>query len=293
MGGVLSYFWPSADPPPPDASDPPPIPVPDPTPTPAPQPPPAPPQRPVVDRSIFVQKEQNGQEIIRKGQLNGQPFCGDRLENCKVIINDFVDSVTIDRSSNSDFVLSAVRGSVFVRNCTKCRFAIVSGQFRCRDCQDCDFFLQVKTGPVIEQSTQLRIGCAVVGYPELVGHMEKAKLDPVLNLWDDIHDFTPGEGHFELVSGRSLEMGINEIGEEAVLVFTWGKAEGKRFAVTVPREELNGVARLSRAEGVKILKTEKVGEDQVLALVAARELAEVQAAFAGIRTIEIVQSANQ
>lgn len=197
-----------------------------------------------------------------------------------MIIHDFVDSVTIDRSTNSDFVISSVRGSVFVRNCTHCRFVVVSGQFRCRDCSDCDFYLQVKTGPVIEASQELRIGCGLVSYDGLYAHMDRAKLDPAVNPWNDVHDFTPGGGHFTLQPGRLLDLPINPIASP-LLVFTWGSSLRGDFAAALSREQLPVLARAS-VEAVKVLRTEKGDDGRVHAVIAGDSLEAVQAALAPI-----------
>lgn len=180
------------------------------------------PAKPQVDRSIFVQKDKKDETIIRTpGQINGNQFVANKLENCKVIVHDFCDSMMIDQCTNCQFVLSAVRGSIFARNCKQCKFAMVCGQFRCRECEECDFFMQVKTGPVVESSQNLRIGCALVSYPELAEQMKKARLDPAINIWNDVHDFTPGEGHFSLAGGEKLEMEILDNEGTPILPFTY------------------------------------------------------------------------
>lgn len=181
-----------------------------------------PPAKPRIDRSIFVQKNKTDETIVRvPGQINGNQFNADKLENCKVIVHDFCDSMMIDRCTNCEFVLSAVRGSIFARNCTNCKFALVCGQFRCRECVDCDVYMHVKTGPVIESSQNLKIGCALVNYPELEEQMKKAKLDPAVNIWNDIHDFTPGEGHYSLSVGEKLEMDILKNDAAFITPFTY------------------------------------------------------------------------
>ena len=138
------------------------------------------------------------EEIRRKpGDIGGNQFCVDELENCKVIVNDICDSMTIDRCTNCELILSAVRGSVFIRDCVDSKFQIVCGQFRCRSCTNCDFFIHVRSGPVVESSKNIRIGCSTLFYPELIDQMNQLKLDPLLNCWTDIHDFTPDEGNFK------------------------------------------------------------------------------------------------
>ncbi|KAK8894463.1 Protein Xrp2 [Tritrichomonas musculus] len=209
---------------------------------------PSAPTKPQIDRSIFVQKDKKDETIIRTpGQINGNQFAADKLENCKVIVHDFCDSMMIDRCVNCEFVLSAVRGSIFARNCKNCKFAMVCGQFRCRECEECDFFMQVKTGPVVESSQNLRIGCALVSYNELAEQMKKARLDPATNIWNDVHDFTPGEGHFSLAGGEKLDMEILNNEGTPILPFTYipSKVPGQSFNVKLDNKYWEKIVQLS------------------------------------------------
>ena len=256
-------------------------------PAPAPAPAPAQPQKPVVDRSIFVQKDKQNETIVRvPGQINGNQFVAMKLTDCKVIIHDLVDSMTLDNCKNCDFVLSAVRGSIFARNCEKCRFIMVCGQFRCRECFDCDFFMQVKTGPVIESSHDLRIGCALIAYPELLDHMQRAKLDPATNIWNDIHDFTPGDSpHFELCPGKKLDLEINEIQGDLHVFYTWGLEQGQHFVVTIKEDKEAELAKLA-ASTLKLGSTERTSNGLVCT-VAAQSREEVAELFKSLDPIDV------
>ena len=246
MGQVISYIWPSSPQTQPEEQA-----------QPAPQSnneqkaeAPKPQAKPAIDRSIFIQKEKKDETIIRTpGQINGNQFLTDKLENCKVIVTDFCDSMTIDRCTNCEFVLACVRGSIFARNCTDCKFAMVCGQFRCRDCNNCDFFMHVKTGPVIESSNNLRIGCALVAYPEMAEHMKKARLDPAVNIWNDIHDFTVAEGNFTLSSGVKLDMDILKNDAQIILPFTYPPTyDATRFSVKLADEHWLNIVKRSQDE---------------------------------------------
>ena len=215
--------------------------------------------KPVIDRSIFVQRNKNN-EIIKRfpGQINGNQFICSKLINCQVIVLDFCDSMTFDFCEDSTFILSAIRGSIFIRDCKNCKFIMVCGQFRCKGCLDCDFFMHVKTGPVIETSQNLKIGCAEISYPELYEHMEKAKINPLFNYWTDIHDFSPGEGHFTYVSGEKLH--LNELNEiESMLPFTYKKNLNlKHFNLLIPLKETFSFIKLTHNENIKIVFIEHI-----------------------------------
>lgn len=162
-----------------------------------------------VDRENLVQTQKKNEEIRRNPEdICGNQFCVDELDNCKVIVNDVCDSMMIDRCVDSELILACVRGSVFIRDCKNCKFQIVSGQFRCRSCVNCDFFLHVKTGPVVESSSNCRLGCSTLYYPELLKQMSICSLDRCVNSWTDCHDFTPKEGNYSYSNGVKLELDI-------------------------------------------------------------------------------------
>lgn len=250
---------------------------------------PAAPAKPQIDRSIFVQKDKKDETIIRTpGQINGNQFVANKLDNCKVIVHDFCDSMMFDQCVNCQFVLSAVRGSIFARNCKNCKFAMVCGQFRCRECEECDFFMQVKTGPVVESSKNLRIGCALVSYPELADQMKKARLDPAINIWNDVHDFTPGEGHFSLINGEKLEMEILDNEGTPILPFTYlpTKEEGHLFNVKLDNQHWESIVQRS-FDDLKLEGTHRETDGNFSVDISANSKEEAESIFADYSPLSV------
>jgi protein XRP2 len=207
-----------------------------------------------VPRENLVQIKLKDTEIRRNpGDISGNPFQVDELTNCKIIVTDVCDSMTIDRCVNCEFILSAVRGSIFVRDCDNSKFHLVCGQFRCRSCTNCDFFMHVKTGPVIESSKDLAIGCSNLFYPELLDQMNQAGLDPVTNCWTDIHDFTPGAGHFEYKSGAKLELSIMDVSGFTLPFTQIARGSNSVFKFRIQEAQISGLAEISQREEVHLI----------------------------------------
>ena len=136
---------------------------------------------------------------------------------------------------------------------------MVCGQFRCKDCHDCSFFMFVKTGPVIEASTNIKIGCAEIAYDGLYEHMERAKLPIVRNIWNDVHDFTKvdGEQHFVYSSGEHLKIPDLLPESESMLPFTYQKDSSlKNFTFTVSADKTQDLIKLSHQEKTRIIAIE-------------------------------------
>lgn len=218
------------------------------------------PQKKIVDRVMLVVTQKKNETIKRNpDDICGNQFCVDELEKCNVIVTDVCDSMTIDRCIDCELILSAVKGSIFIRDCKNCKFQMVCGQFRCRNCDNCDFYMHVKTGPIIESSKNVRIGCSTLYYPELLSQMKDAGLDPFTNIWNDVHDFTPGSGNFTYESGKKLEMDIMNK-DDNVLPFTFkADSEDSIFALEISEDKLHDLIQLSLQHSVRLISISKDG----------------------------------
>jgi protein XRP2 len=135
-----------------------------------------------------------GETLIKlPGEIDGEQFLVEDLDNCKVFLVDHSAQIQIDECVNCEFFIGPVASSAFVRNCKNCKFTMVVQQFRCRDLQDCDVAFYCQTEPIIETSVRLRFACINTGYFDLKPHMDKAGIDPLNNNWSMVYDFTKNE----------------------------------------------------------------------------------------------------
>jgi hypothetical protein len=113
--------------------------------------------------------------------------------------------------------------------------------------------MHVKTGPVIESSSDLAIGCSTLYYPELLDQMSQAGLDPATNCWTDIHDFTPGPGHFEYKSGTKLDLSIMDKSGSALPFTQIANQTAPVFKFRVPAAQVGGLAEISQRDEVRLI----------------------------------------
>ena len=239
------------------------------------------------DRSYYVQTDKTGETIQRgPGDLNGNQFNCNKLTNCKVIVTDLVDSMMVDNCEDCEFVLAAIRGSIFVRTCKNCKFVMVCGQFRCVDCFSCDFFMHAKTGPVVESSRNVRIGCASLAYNELGRHMEVAMIDRFSNLWCDVHDFTPGAGNFEIASGDKLQQSLVEFTDSYVPFFVMKKSGKKSHVVKLAISEQDEAVKLSNSQSV-FVGMAKSSDGNYLYCTVELSKSEAESLFSALNPIEV------
>lgn len=216
-------------------------------------------QKKKISREFLVQKNLVDQTIIRKeGDIDGNPFQLENLKNCKVYVADIVDSMTIDCCENCDMALSAIKGSIFIRDCRNCSFTMNCGQFRCRSCKDCHFFMHSRTGPVIESTTNCTIGCGTFSYENVLRHFRLVNIDPFMNTFDDVHDFTPGPSNYTLEVGKQLELDIapNTVTD---IPFFYPYKPGKYTSVTFPDSNWSQFVKLTLDGIIKIVAMRKQG----------------------------------
>lgn len=105
-------------------------------------------------------------------------------------------------------------GSIFIRTTTESNFVIACQQFRTRECKNLQVSLFVQTQPIIEDSSNIQLGCFDFFYIGLKGiqlffsslleHFEHAELSVFNNRWSEVYDFTPSHTpHFSFLSSVS------------------------------------------------------------------------------------------
>jgi hypothetical protein len=95
-----------------------------------------------LTRCCLVEKK--GETLQRNpGELDGNPFTMEKLDDCTVVLADFSEQVTGDYLTNCKVFVGASCGSVFVRDCKDCKFWLCADRLLANNCVNCDFYLQV------------------------------------------------------------------------------------------------------------------------------------------------------
>ncbi|EKF31278.1 hypothetical protein MOQ_004889 [Trypanosoma cruzi marinkellei] len=142
------------------------------------------------DTKYFISKW-TGQTFYRcGGQVSGQQVQLEYLNNCTVYILDPLDSITVDDCENGELIIAACEGSVFLRNCKKMTVYVACKQLRTRDCEYIALHLFASTDPVIESSHHMTFKPFNLRLPELKSCFKSACLDPKVNRFVHVYDFT-------------------------------------------------------------------------------------------------------
>jgi hypothetical protein len=106
----------------------------------------------------------------------------------------------VDQCKDSTIIVGPVSRSIFVRDCENCTVHVACQQFRCRDLKNCTIYLYAANDPVIEASSNLTFAPFNIGYPHLREHAIAAGLDPAVNKWELVFDFShKGEDNFKVL----------------------------------------------------------------------------------------------
>ncbi len=127
--------------------------------------------------------------------IRGQQFIIEECDNCTIYLLDYSATVSIDDCTNCRIFVGPCESSVFVRTSTNLKLVLAAQQLRTRDCRDLDILLYVSAGqPVIESTSNVRLGCFAFNYFGLAEQFVAAGLDPWYSEWSNVHDFTASAG---------------------------------------------------------------------------------------------------
>ncbi|RNF05487.1 Protein XRP2 [Trypanosoma rangeli] len=142
------------------------------------------------DTTYFISKW-TGQTFYRcRGQVSGQQVQLEYLTDCTTYILDPLDSITVDDCEGGELIVAACEGSVFLRNCKNMTVYVGCKQLRARDCEHIVLHLFASTDPVIESSHHMTFKPFNLRLPELKSCFKSAHLDPKLNRFMHVYDFT-------------------------------------------------------------------------------------------------------
>jgi len=77
----------------------------------------------------------------------------------------------------------------FIENCTNCCFGLASQQIRIHTSTNCDFYLRVKSNPIIEDSNTVRFAPYNFSYNGILDQLKETALDQETEKWANVEDF--------------------------------------------------------------------------------------------------------
>lgn len=110
-----------------------------------------------VDPSKCFAHETGKVLVKRAGEIGGADFVLSDLTDCTVFLLDTASALRGDRLTRVRVYAAPLQGgSVLLEHATDCEFHLAAQQLRIHSATRCDFYLRVRSGPIIEHSSACR-----------------------------------------------------------------------------------------------------------------------------------------
>ncbi|KAM7261822.1 hypothetical protein ACFE04_020899 [Oxalis oulophora] len=142
----------------------------------------------VFDLPGFRNEENNVLERKFDGKEIGE-FTLSNLDTCEVKLIGCVNALFMNGLRNCKVFVGAVLGSVLIEEAEDCVFVMASHQIRIHSAKRCDFYLRVRSRPIIEDCTDVRFAPFCLEYDGIDEDLKNANLDEETGNWGNVDDF--------------------------------------------------------------------------------------------------------
>lgn len=111
------------------------------------------------------------------------------LDSCQVRIIGCVRALFVHRLKNSRVYVGPVTGSVLIEKAEGCVFAVAAHQIRIHGARTTDFYIRVRSRPIIEDSNGVRFAPYCLSYQGIEEDLRGAGLDAETGNWGNVDDF--------------------------------------------------------------------------------------------------------
>ncbi|KAK7358988.1 hypothetical protein VNO77_00931 [Canavalia gladiata] len=149
-----------------------------------------------LDKTNFVERDSPGFRN-KAGEVLVQEFRGSEvgeftvsdLDSCEVRIIGCVRALFVHRLRNCRVYVGPVTGSILIEEVEGCVFAVASHQIRIHGARRSDFYLRVRSRPIIEDSNGVRFAPYCLSYKGIEEDLRGAGLDAETGNWANVDDF--------------------------------------------------------------------------------------------------------
>ncbi|ONK75558.1 uncharacterized protein A4U43_C03F18150 [Asparagus officinalis] len=119
---------------------------------------------------------------------NGEFTLSD-LDSCEVYIKGRIRALFINRLTNCRVFCGPVLGSILIEEVRGCLFVLASHQIRIHQAKETDFYLRVRSRPIIEDCGGVRFGPYRFSYEGVDDELRESRLDEETGNWGNVDDF--------------------------------------------------------------------------------------------------------
>uniref|UniRef100_A0A182X0F0 C-CAP/cofactor C-like domain-containing protein n=1 Tax=Anopheles quadriannulatus TaxID=34691 RepID=A0A182X0F0_ANOQN len=126
---------------------------------------------------------------LRPAAVNDQTITASKLKNCLVRIEGHPGSLQFAQLDNCVVVCGPTARSIFLDDCTGCKFVVACQQLRCHRSRECDMYLNVTSRAIIEDCGGIRVAAYNYRYENIEEDFRQSGLDLSCNNWHTLDDF--------------------------------------------------------------------------------------------------------
>ncbi|KZV36611.1 tubulin-folding cofactor C-like [Dorcoceras hygrometricum] len=137
-----------------------------------------------IEKGTLVKK------FITEGSRDkNEDFTLSDLRECQVGLMGCLRSLFVDKLINCKVYVGPVTGSVLIEGVEGCVLVLASHQIRIHDAKNCDFYLRVRSRPIIEDSHGVRFAPYCLEYEGIEADLKEANLGEETGNWMEVDDF--------------------------------------------------------------------------------------------------------
>ncbi|WVY94900.1 hypothetical protein V8G54_033988 [Vigna mungo] len=111
------------------------------------------------------------------------------LDSCEVRIIGSVRALFVHQLKNCRVYVRPVIGSVLIEEAEGCFFVTASHHIRIHSAKKSDFYLRVRSKPIIKASNGMRFAPYCLSYPGIEEDLRSAGIDTETGNWENVDDF--------------------------------------------------------------------------------------------------------
>lgn len=135
-------------------------------------------------------RNKEGEVLVERfeGKEVGE-FTVSDLSSCDVRLIGRVRTIFIHRLRDSRVYAGPVLGSILIDGAEGCVFVLASHQIRIHNAKSCDFYLRVRSRPIVEDCSGVRFAPYRFEYEGIEGDLRESNLDEETGNWANVDDF--------------------------------------------------------------------------------------------------------
>lgn len=136
-----------------------------------------------------LQNRRHEEIRLDPNETNNKDITVTTLDSCLLEIFGYPGLLQLSHLTNCVILCGPVSRSVFVNNCTNCKFIYACQQIRLHTSHHCDLYIHVTGRAIIEDCNNINVAPYNYRYTNIDDDFAKAGLDMAKNNWENIGDF--------------------------------------------------------------------------------------------------------